>query len=202
MRLRIYILTDPRTGKEEQVYEYPTCLASPILLRNDTTLVTREPLRIPIIIAPNEYLADHPNLRESSEIMYGLCDLYDYWQDQIEKGVKAEKKNNKLDQLQRMFSPPICLSYLCKTTFFTGPKAVYKQTFDDMWAYKETQVFALANRGQFRTIENLSFKGPNEIFVTGTFEVPDDSIGGFDVQENTQCKIVFIQQSGVKNDNL
>jgi hypothetical protein len=154
-------------------------------------LVSREPLRIPILIVPNEYLTDHPTERESTNLTYGDSVLYDYWLDLVEKGVKAEKKNNKLGQLEQMFSAPTCLNYTFKTTFFTGPKLVYKQTFTDMWAYTDADQFVLENRGLFRTIENLSFKGPNELFITGTFEVMSDDIGGFIVQDNTQCKIVF-----------
>lgn len=199
MRLRIYILTDPRTRKIEQVYEYPSCLASPILLRNGATLVSREPMRIPILIVPNEYLTEREGMRESADLTYGDPELYDYWLDLKEKGIKEEKKSNKLEQLQKMFSPPHTLQYSFKTMFFTGPKDVYKQTFEDKWAYTGADQFVLENRGLFRTVENLSFKGPNEIFITGTFECFCD--GGAVVKENTQCKIVF-EQKGKQSNNL
>ena len=185
MRLKVYILIDPRTKKVEQVYEYPSCLASPGLLRPNSILVSREPLRIPILVVPKEYLEEKSGELESSETIYGDFDLYDYWYGLKKEEHEAAVVNNKIEQLQTMFSSPIPSLYSCKTIFFTGPKEIYKQTFNDHWVYDTAGRFILVNIGLFRTIEDLSFKGPNDIFIKGTFEFGDT------VKPDTQCKITF-----------
>jgi len=188
MRLKIYELRDPRTDKVEMVFAYPTSLASSVVFRNNATLVSREPLRIPILVVPNDYLTELTNLRESTEFMYAQLDLYDHWVALKEKQQDQAKYNSKLAQLKTIFGDGITRTYNFKTTFFTGPKSVYKRTFTDAWMNLSADRYGLLNVGLFRTIDDLSIKGINELFLTGTFECGDE------VVENTQCKVTFTNQ--------
>lgn len=70
MTLKMFLLKDPKTGKIEEVYDYPDCLASPAIRYAGCQLVSREPLRIPILIVPNEYLTEMENCRATTEHMY------------------------------------------------------------------------------------------------------------------------------------
>lgn len=188
MRLKIYELKDPRNNAAEDVYEYPSDLTSPVVLRRDCTLVSRQPLQIPILIVPTEYLTEKSDQRESVEHMFALVDLYDYWME-IKAAQNSQKKlNDKLSHLKEIFANGLNSQYSYITTFFTGPKPVYKQTFADDWTYNSLDQAILMHRGLFRTIDDLSVKGVNELFLKGTFECGDL------VQENTQCKITFTRK--------
>ena len=184
----MFLLKDPRTGKIEEVYDYPTCLASPILIYRNCQLVTREPLRIPILIVPNEYLTKMENCRATTEHTYASLEYVDYFiKDQKDKAEDAEYAN-RMHQVQTLFSMG---SRICshKTMFFTGPKVVYKKSFTDKWVWKQEGILCLTNVGHYATIKSLSLKGVNDVFITGTFKC------GEEVLENTQCKISISNNS-------
>lgn len=184
MRLKIYDLKEPRSGIVDIVYEYPQCLASPTLIRNNATLVSKEPLRIPIFVVPNEYLTERSDERASSEFLYASFDLIDYFDEQANKKDKQEKYDDKVEKLKSLFAVGDSHKKITSTTFFTGPKEVYKKTYADVWAWSEDKL-KLGEIGYYESIENLSLKGLNEVFLKGTFKC------GEVTQRDTQCKITL-----------
>lgn len=184
MLLKKFILKDPRTGKLEEVFDYPECLASPTLRSRDCQLVTREPLRIPILVVPHDYLVEMDGQGETTESIYASFELRDYRDEVATQQVKQQKYDSKLSKVQDIFSISTMHKRSCITMFFTGPKPVYKQSFTDNWVWKDEGILVLTNRGHYRTIESLSLKGINDVFITGTFECGDE------VMPNTQCKII------------
>lgn len=186
MQLKIYELKDPINGGVSTVFEYPSCLVSPMYAFRECTLVSKEPLKIPIIIAPDIYLTEKKDQREGMDVAYVYMELWHHWQDELEKNRDSEKKSDRLAALRSSFPNLIVSSQLDQDTmFFTGPKLVYKRTFKEKWSWVAGDRFALTGIGLFRTIESLSLKSPNEMFVTGTFECGDEVVG------NTQCKIII-----------
>jgi len=185
MLIKRHLLKDPRTEKVETVFEYPPDLASPTIRPNkDCTLVTRELMRIPILVVPNEYLIQGDGY-ELDDAMYASFEFLNiHTADAKEKADDAEY-NKRVGKVQELFAVGTLHKRSCKTMFFTGPKPVYKQTFTDNWVWREQGILALENRGHFRTIESLSLKGLNDVFITGTFECGDV------VMADTQCKITI-----------
>jgi hypothetical protein len=184
MLLKKYVLKSPLNDIAEEVYEYPTDLASPILRRSDCVLVSRLPLQIPIIVAPKEYIRNIPNEGVLLDMPYGDMTLLNHWLADEKAREKREFHDDKMEIMKEMFSTGTFHLRQCKTNFFTGPKLVYKKTLTDNWVWLDYGVLSLTNWGLFRNIESLSVKGTSEIFITGTFE------SGGEVVENTQCKIV------------
>lgn len=183
MLIKKYILKNPLTQQVEEVYEYPSCLASPMLDRSDCYLVSRTPLTIPILVVPKAYIREIQGEGLLYDSMYGDLSLLNHWLSDEKAREKAEFHDDKLNQVKEMFRMGTFHKRKCKTMFFTGPKLVYKNTFEDNWVWLDYGVLSLTNRGCFRTIESLSLKGINEVFITGTFECEGE------VVENTQCKI-------------
>lgn len=187
MLLKKFMLKDPRNESFTEVYEYPECLASPTLKRSDCVLVSKVPMQIPIIVAPKAYLKEFHNEGLLMDMLYGdLTYLNLYFEDEKARSEQHDF-DDKVNQVKEIFSMGTFHKRSCQTFFFTGPKAVYKQKFSDVWVWLEQGVLSLANRGHFRTIESLSLKGINEVFITGTFEC------GEEVLPNTQCKITVSQ---------
>lgn len=189
MLLKKFILKDPRTGKLEEVFDYPECLASPTLRSRDCQLVTREPLRIPILVVPHDYLVEMDGQGETAESIYASFELRDYRDEVADQAARKQKYDNKVTKVQEIFSFGTAHRRSCKTTFFTGPKPVYKQSFDGNWVWLEQGILALTNVGHYRTIESLKISGVNDVFITGTFECGDE------VKDNTQCKISVCNNS-------
>lgn len=182
MTLRKYILKDPRNAKTEEVYLYPEQLASPWMRSSTWTLVSKELLRIPILIVPNEYLTAKEEW-EMGESTYVNMEYVDYARKVAEETGKQNKHDGRMQQVKEMFSLGTSHLRTCKTMFFTGPKLVYKKSFDNNWVYKNNDTFALENIGFYRSIESLSVKGIGDVFIKGAFEC------GNSVMEDTQCKI-------------
>ena len=185
MLIKRFIFKDPITDKSETVYEYPECLAS-VTLRyySGCTLVTKELMRIPILVVPNEYLVDTGG-REIDRSAYADLKYYSYHRDIQEKKFQNAVFDDKIQRVKELFG--IGSSHLrrCKTMFFTGPKAVYKLSFDENWIYGDSQILKLEKWGHFKTIDSLSCKGLNDVFITGIFVCANTG----DEMENTQCKI-------------
>lgn len=188
MLLKKYILQDPRTpGTYEEVYDYPECLASPTIKRDDCVLASREPLRIPILVIPKAYIKSIPNEGVLLDMPYAEMALLEYYFTDEKARQEKEHYDTKMDSVRRMFAMGRMHQRSCKTMFFTGPKPVYKQTFTDNWVWLEQGILSLTNRGHYRTIESLKLSGINEVFIGGTFECCGE------VLENTQCKITVSQ---------
>jgi hypothetical protein len=80
--LKMYDLTDPRTGKSEEVYEYLSCDLPPWMARAifpNCIGVTRTPMTFPLIVAPTEYLKEKPNLRTGVTNDYVSLELAYYF---------------------------------------------------------------------------------------------------------------------------
>ena len=185
MLIKRFIFRDPITDKSETVYEYPQCLAS-ITLRyySGCTLVTKELMRIPILVVPDEYLIGDDGY-ELDDVLYANLTYYAHFQKIREEKFKNKVFDSKIQRVKELFG--IGSSHLrrCKTMFFTGPKAVYKLSFDENWIYGDSQTLKLEKWGHFKTIDSLSCKGLNDVFITGTFVCANTG----DEMENTQCKI-------------
>ena len=188
MLLKKYILQDPRKPDTyEELYEYPDCLASPTIKRDDCVLVSRVPLQIPILVLPKAYIKSIPNEGLLMDMMYADLSLLQYYFDDEKAQQKKVHYDQKLNQVQQMFAIGTMHKRSCKTMFFTGPKAVYKKSFEDNWVWLEQGILSLTNRGHYRTIDSLKLSGINEVFIGGTFECNGE------VLENTQCKITVSQ---------
>ncbi len=183
--VKIYFLKDPRTKISEEVYEYPTDLASPILRFHGVKLVTRELLKTPILVVPDEYLTERSGCGATTDPWYASFEYLDY-RDGIVKAEKDKQQyDSKVTRVQEIFANGTSHKRSCKTMFFTGPKKVYKQTLTDNWVWMEAGILALGTCGHFHIIESLSLKGINDVFITGKFECNGE------VVENTQCKITI-----------
>lgn len=184
MFIKKYILQDPRTpGSSEEVYDYPECLASPTIQRDDCVLASRIPLQIPILVLPKAYIKTVPGEGLLMDMLYADLAILNYYLTD-EKALRQEKHyDDKIDRVKQMFSIGTMHRRSCKTTFFTGPKSVYKKSFDDNWVWLENGILSLTNRGYFATIDSLSLNGFNEVFIAGSFECGDEVI------TNTQSKI-------------
>lgn len=183
MLLKKFILLSPPAEKIEEVYEYPECLASSTIHRSDCVLASRTPLSPPILVLPKAYIKTVHNEGVLLDFPYAdLTFLQKYFEDE-EAQKKKQHYDSKVNQVQEIFSMGTFHKRKCKTMFFTGPKPVYKQTFDDNWVWLEQGILSLTNRGHYRTIESLKLSGIGEVFITGTFEC------GPEVLPNTQCKI-------------
>jgi hypothetical protein len=183
--VKIYLLKDPRTGKFEEVFEYPIDLASPTIRFKGVKLVTRELLKTPILVVPDEYLTEKSGYGATTDPWYASFEYLDYRDGVVKAERDKQVYEGKVSRVQDIFAYGTMHKRSCKTIFFTGPKKVYKQTFSDNWAWREYGVLAAEHCGHFRTIESLSLKGINDVFITGTFECALDG----EVVENTQCKI-------------
>lgn len=84
--LKVYDFKDPRTGVVEEVYNYPADLATGfVTVSKDCTLVSREPLKFPAIIVPNEYLTERTNQRITTSGTCVIHELWYYWLEQRHK---------------------------------------------------------------------------------------------------------------------
>lgn len=185
MLIKRYLFKDPKTDKVDVVFEYPDSLASPALIAGKGyTLVTRELLRLPILVMPDDYLMISDGY-ELDDCMYASFEYRNLYESAAKEVADGKKYDSKLQQVADLFSMGVNHKHTCKTMFFTGPKFVYKQTFEDDWTWMQHGILVLQSRGHFRTIDSLSLKGLNDVFITGTFECGDD------VVENTQCKITL-----------
>lgn len=183
MLLKKFILKDPRTGKLEEVFDYPECLASPTLRTRGCRLVSREPLRIPILVVPNQYLTEMDGQRTTAESIYASFEYVQHFLGDKKETEDTEEYNRRVNGVQDIFAMGTAHKRSCQTMFFTGPKVVYKKKFTDNWVWLDQDILALEHRGHFRTIESLKLSGINDVFITGTFEC------GEEVKDNTQCKI-------------
>ena len=181
--VKIYLLKDPRSGKFEEVFEYPIDLASPTLRFGGVKLVTRELLKTPILVVPDEYLTEKSGYGATTDPFYASFEYLDYRDGVVKAEKDKQQYDGKVTRVQEIFANGTAHKRSCKTMFFTGPKKVYKQTFTDNWVWKEEGILALGIRGHFHTIQSLSLKGINDVFITGKFECEGE------VVENTQCKI-------------
>jgi len=196
MLLKLFLLKDPRSGKIEQVFEYPECLASPTLRTRDCRLVSREPFRIPILVVPNDYLTEMDGQGLGDDVLYASMEYVDYYLGNIKAEKKQQEYDSKIEKVKELFSPGVNHRHHTKTMFFTGPKAVYKKTFENEWVFSQmTGNLSLTNVGYFRSIDSLSLKGINDVFITGTFEC------GGEVLENTQCKISMLNGAAPRSSN-
>lgn len=184
MRLQKYRFNNPKTGIVEDVYEYPSHLVSPTYQYPNCVLVSREPIRIPILVIPNDYLEKVSGEVASADVFYASFEFQEYYETDTKVTVKKQQFDDKIQKLQSLFSVGTLHQRLTKTTFFTGPKSIYKKILDNTWYWAETQVLVLTDIGRFKSVSSLSIKNDNEIFLAGTFECGLESV------ENTQCKIV------------
>jgi Asp-tRNA(Asn)/Glu-tRNA(Gln) amidotransferase B subunit len=98
MMLKIYELNDPRTGKVEEVYDYPKCYlpesAHKHVLDNCLT-VSREPLKFPILVVPKAYLTEKENQRINDGVEFYLTtELSDYFysfDENVSEGIKLNR---------------------------------------------------------------------------------------------------------------
>lgn len=181
--VKIYILKDPRKDTTEEVFEYPIDLASPTIRFRGVKLVTRELLKTPILVVPDEYLTEMEGCGATTDPMYASFEYLDYRDGVVKAEKDKQQYDGKVSRVQEIFAMGTIHKRSCKTIFFTGPKRVYKRTFADNWGWKDYGILAAEHCGHFRTIESLSLKGINDVFITGTFESDGE------VVENTQCKI-------------
>ena len=187
MRLEMYHFKNPISRVEETVYEYPLELATLTLqFRTYARLVTREPMMFPILVVPPEYLEKIPNhLKSTSEVFYASLEFADYKEEQEIKKEKQDQHDSKIDRVRELFSVGTAHLRSCKSFFFTGPVAVYKKSFTENWVYNnETGKLTLGTHGYFDTIDSLSLKGLNDVFITGLFVYSEK-----DKMLNTQVKI-------------
>lgn len=122
---------------------------------------------------------------ETTESIYASFEFLDYRDAVADQAARKQKYDGKVSKVQDIFAIGTMHKRSCKTMFFTGPKPVYKQTFEDNWVWKDEGILVLEHRGHFRTIESLSLKGISDVFITGTFEC------GEEVMPNTQCRITL-----------
>lgn len=183
MFIQKYMLKDPRDGKFTEVFHYPGDLASPTIRDSRCILVSRELLRPPIMVVPKEYLTAMDGRGEILDSTYADLSLLTHFTDEIASGIKKDKFDSNIEQVKSIFALGTAHKRFCKTMFFTGPKNVYKKTLMDDWQWTDKEVLTLMNWGHFRTIDSLSLKGVNDVFITGTF------VAEGDIVKNTQCKI-------------
>jgi hypothetical protein len=186
MLIKRHLFKDPNTEKVEVVFEYPPDLASPTLRGYfDCTLVTQELMRIPILVVPNEYLT-FANEYEMDDCMYADFQYLEHKRKVSEDKADNDEYNRRMKQVRELFGIGTTHKRSCKTIFFTGPKPIFKKTFTDDWVYREVpNTLCLEHQGHFQTIDSLSLKGLNDVFLTGAF-----NYAGI-VMENTQCKITI-----------
>jgi len=181
--LSLYLLKDPRSGKIEQVYKYPEDLASPMLRLSSCILVTKQLLTPPIFVVPKEYLTEMDGQGITTDPWYASFEYLDYKDKELRKQGALSEYDSRMNRVKEIFSMGTYHKRSCKTIFFTGPKPVYKCSFVDNWGWKDCGILCLTNIGTYRTIESLSLKGMNEVFINGIFECGDE------VMKDTQCKI-------------
>lgn len=187
MRLQKYKFNNPKTGLVEDVYEYPLHLASPAYQYPNCTLVSRELVRIPILVIPNEYLDKISGEVATTDVYYASIEFQEYYETDAKVKVKKQQFDDKIDKLQCLFSNGTLHQRLTKTTFFTGPKSIYKKILENSWYWSDKNNLILTDIGYFKSVISLSIKNDNEIFITGTFECDSETV------ENTQCKIVLLR---------
>jgi hypothetical protein len=185
MRLQKYNFNNPKTGLSEDVYEYPSHLASPTCQFQNCTLVSRELVRIPILVVPNDYLEKVVGEVATVDVCYASFEFQEYYETDAEVRGKKQQFDDKIHKLQSLFSNGTRHQRLTKTTFFTGPKSIYKKVLDNAWYWADSQKLVLNDIGHFQSVTSLSIKNDNEVFITGVFECGSETI------ENTQCRIVL-----------